>query len=48
MSLGFGGASISGMKYSNQRLVGGITKSLFLEDSAQHFEALSTFAEEEF
>jgi len=48
LSLGFGGASISGMKYSNSRLVGGITKSLFLEDSERHFRGLCEFAEEEF
>jgi cation diffusion facilitator CzcD-associated flavoprotein CzcO len=48
VSLGFGGASISGMKYSNTRLVGGITRSLFLEDSEAHFRSLETYAEEEF
>jgi hypothetical protein len=48
LSLGFGGASISGMKYSAPRLVSGITKSLFLEDSAAHFGSLERFAEEEF
>jgi cation diffusion facilitator CzcD-associated flavoprotein CzcO len=40
LSLGFGGASISGMKYSIPRLVGGITQSLFVEDSAEHFASL--------
>ena len=39
LSLGFGGASISGMKYSNARLVAGITRSLFVEDREEHFEA---------
>lgn len=48
LSLGFGGASISGMKYSNARLVAGITGSLFLEDSEQHLQSLHAFAEEEF
>ncbi len=48
MSLGFGGASISGMKYSIPRLVGGITGSFFLEDREAHFESLRTFAETEF
>lgn len=48
LSLGFGGASISGMKYSNIRLVSGITASLFVEDRAQHFESLCQFAEREF
>jgi hypothetical protein len=47
-SLGFGGASISGMKYSNPRLVGGITRSLFLEDREQHLQSLYDFAEQEF
>jgi cation diffusion facilitator CzcD-associated flavoprotein CzcO len=48
LSLGFGGASISGMKYSVKRLVDGITGSLFLEDSEHHYESLCAFAEREF
>jgi len=48
LSMGFGGASISGLKYSSQRLVSGITSSLFLEDRAAHFESLRTFSETEF
>jgi cation diffusion facilitator CzcD-associated flavoprotein CzcO len=48
LSLGFGGASISGMKYGNPRLVAGVTRSLFVEDSGHHFDSLSRFAEEEF
>jgi FAD-dependent urate hydroxylase len=48
LSLGFGGASISGMKYSIPRVVTGVTKSLFLEDSARHFETLAGYREEEF
>jgi cation diffusion facilitator CzcD-associated flavoprotein CzcO len=48
LSLGFGGASISGMKYSNARLVAAITRSLFLEDREEHFESLCQFAQEEF
>jgi cation diffusion facilitator CzcD-associated flavoprotein CzcO len=48
LSLGFGGASISGMKYSIPRLVSGVTGSLFVEDRAAHFESLRCFAEEEF
>ena len=48
LSMGFGGASISGLKYSVARLVGGITRSLFLEDSAAHFQSLCQFAEPEF
>jgi cation diffusion facilitator CzcD-associated flavoprotein CzcO len=48
VSLGFGGASISGMKYSNARLVAGITRSLYLEDAAEHFQSLVDFEEREF
>jgi len=48
LSMGFGGASISGLKYSASRLVSGITRSLFVEDSAAHFEDLCHFAETEF
>ncbi|HVZ72954.1 MAG TPA: NAD(P)/FAD-dependent oxidoreductase [Polyangia bacterium] len=47
-SMGFGGASISGMKYSIPRLVGGITSSFFVEDRERHFESLRTFKEVEF
>jgi FAD-dependent urate hydroxylase len=48
LSLGFGGASISGMKYSIPRLVSGLTGSLFVEDRAAHFESLRRFGEREF
>jgi hypothetical protein len=48
LSMGFGGASISGLKYSAARLVSGITRSLFLEDSAAHFDGLCRYAEPEF
>jgi len=48
LSLGFGGASISGMKYSIPRLVGGITRSFFLEDRETHFESLRNYGEREF
>jgi FAD-dependent urate hydroxylase len=47
VSLGFGGASISGMKYSIPRLVSGITRSFFLEDRALHLDSLLHFAEAE-
>lgn len=43
LSLGFGGASISGMKYSIPRLVGGITRSLFVEDREHHFATLRAY-----
>jgi cation diffusion facilitator CzcD-associated flavoprotein CzcO len=48
LSLGFGGASISGMKYSIPRLVHGVTGSLFLEDREAHYESLLRFGETEF
>ncbi len=48
LSMGFGGASISGLKYSAQRLVSGITRSLFLEDGELHYQSLRDFAEVEF
>jgi xanthine/CO dehydrogenase XdhC/CoxF family maturation factor/cation diffusion facilitator CzcD-associated flavoprotein CzcO len=48
LSLGFGGASISGMKYSIPRLVSGITESFFVEDRAHYFDTLRNFAEREF
>jgi xanthine/CO dehydrogenase XdhC/CoxF family maturation factor/thioredoxin reductase len=48
LSLGFGGASISGMKYSIPRLVSGITGSFFSEDSARYYESLCQFEEREF
>jgi hypothetical protein len=48
LSLGFGGASISGMKYSIPRLVSGITESFFVEDRDHYFETLRNFAEREF
>ena len=48
LSMGFGGASISGLKYSVARLVSGITRSLFLEDSGAHFESLCAYSEAEF
>lgn len=48
LSMGFGGASISGLKYSSTRLVSGITRSFFCEDSAAHYEGLRNFAETEF
>jgi xanthine/CO dehydrogenase XdhC/CoxF family maturation factor/cation diffusion facilitator CzcD-associated flavoprotein CzcO len=48
VSLGFGGASISGMKYSIPRLVSGLAGSLFIEDRERHYESLRSFAEREF
>jgi len=48
VSLGMGGASISGMKYAVPRVVAGITASLFLEDKDQHFATLESFDTKEF
>jgi xanthine/CO dehydrogenase XdhC/CoxF family maturation factor/cation diffusion facilitator CzcD-associated flavoprotein CzcO len=48
LSLGFGGASISGMKYSIPRLVSGITGSFFIEDRDAHYQGLLDFSEREF
>ena len=47
LSLGFGGASISGMKYSIPRLVSGITSSFFREDREQYYQSLCNFDERE-
>lgn len=47
LSLGFGGSSISGMKYSIPRLVAGITSSLFQEDRGAHYQSLCSFDERE-
>jgi cation diffusion facilitator CzcD-associated flavoprotein CzcO len=48
LSLGFGGSSISGMKYAVPRLCAGITASLFLEDREAHLDSLRRYAEAEF
>ena len=48
LSLGFGGASISGMKYSIPRLISGITGWLFEEDRDAHYQSLRAFDEREF
>jgi cation diffusion facilitator CzcD-associated flavoprotein CzcO len=47
LSLGFGGGSISGMKYSIPRLVGGVTGSLFVEDREAHFQSLYRYGEQD-
>ncbi|MBX3251879.1 MAG: NAD(P)/FAD-dependent oxidoreductase [Myxococcales bacterium] len=43
VSCGLGGASISGMKYGVDRLVGGITRQLYLEDAERHYAALDAY-----
>ncbi|MET0340746.1 MAG: NAD(P)/FAD-dependent oxidoreductase [Polyangiales bacterium] len=48
LSLGFGGASISGMKYSIPRLVSGITRSFFREDGEHYYQSLAAWNEREF
>ena len=48
LSLGLGGASISGMKYSVPRLVAGITGQLYREDAEAYFGTLCGYALEEF
>jgi cation diffusion facilitator CzcD-associated flavoprotein CzcO len=44
VSMGLSGAAISGLKYAVPRLVHGITRSLFLEDVATHYESFSSYA----
>jgi cation diffusion facilitator CzcD-associated flavoprotein CzcO len=48
LSLGFGGASISGMKYSLPRVVAGVTKRLYLEDSDAYFNSLQAYDTQDF
>jgi hypothetical protein len=48
LSMGFGGASISGMKYSLPRVVAGVTKRLYLEDKDQFFASLQAYDTQEF
>ena len=48
LSVGFGGASISGMKYSVPKVVYGVTRRLFVEDGAAHFASLEGYHTEEF
>lgn len=48
LSLGFGGASISGMKYSVPRLVSGITKQLYVEDADYFYKTLTEYDIQEF
>ena len=47
-SLGFGGASISGMKYSLPKLVSAITRQLYCDDKDAHFASLMAWNEKEF
>ncbi|PTL81503.1 FAD/NAD(P)-binding protein [Vitiosangium sp. GDMCC 1.1324] len=48
LSLGFGGASISGMKYSLPKLVSGITRQLYCDDKDAYFESLMSYDVKEF
>jgi hypothetical protein len=47
LSLGLGGASISGMTYPVPPLWGGITRSVCVDDRDAHFDSRRTFAETE-
>jgi hypothetical protein len=47
-SLGLGGSSISGMKYSLPRIVRGVTQQLYVEDQAYYYRSLESFMEIEF
>src|SRR5262249_48004435 len=48
LSLGFGGASISGLEDPAARLWHGVTRSLFLEDAEYYYESLCAYTEREF
>ena len=48
LSMGFGGASISGMKYSLPKIVTGITRQLYLDDRDAYFKSLEAFDLKEF
>jgi cation diffusion facilitator CzcD-associated flavoprotein CzcO len=48
LSLGFGGGSISGMKYSVPKVVYGVTRRLFVDDGEAHFASLVDYRTEEF
>jgi hypothetical protein len=43
-SLGLTGAAIPGLKYGVRRLVSGLARDLFREDSAKHYEDLRAYA----
>jgi len=47
-SMGFGGASISGMKYSIPRLVAGVTGQLYAEDADDYLASLRAYDVREF
>lgn len=48
VSLGFGGASISGLKYSLPRVVTGITRQLYLDNNEAYYQSLCQYDEREF
>ncbi len=48
LSLGLSGGSISGLKYSLPKLVAGITRKLFIDDSEHHFNDLMNYAVPEY
>lgn len=43
LSLGFGGASISGMKYSLPKVVYGVTRTLYADDASAYFDSLASY-----
>jgi len=47
-SLGFGGSSISGLKYSLQKIVAGITRQLFVDDAPAFLQSLKNYSVREF
>lgn len=47
-SMGFGGASISGMKYSLPKVVNGVTRQLYADNSSAFYDALENYDIEEF
>jgi cation diffusion facilitator CzcD-associated flavoprotein CzcO len=47
-SMGLGGASISGMKYSLPRLVSGLTRQFYAEDSGHYFATLCGYDVQDF
>lgn len=47
-SMGFGGGSISGMKYSLPKIVNGITRQLYLDNCADFYKTLEEYDTREF
>jgi cation diffusion facilitator CzcD-associated flavoprotein CzcO len=45
LSMGYSGASITGLRYGADRIVAGVTRGLWLDDVEAHYHALATFDE---